>query len=462
MPCKRRQQKRRLEKENTQLESESVALKNAWNGERLRQGDMVGPHLESPEKGSKLHANMWLPSSVLRTAWLQPGKAPKTLRNGLDALTRENAVLTTVSGAACIEQDEWVSQMIDKIVANGESPVFIKYYDATPRLVSFGRMQAALFPHARYSWFDGQEWHSLKYENYIKQVPRQAQAILQRGTLDILASSLECTWVSKNKLHDSFRVCCPPQVMQNATASCIFSATEDSVPQCSSPAIQVLSRKVPWIIVGEQPDACASNLRKQCETSESFRELPNVLHAKGKCAAHQCKRIVETAERGSVGDVHATVVACSQQSHAVAIQASFRKLLEETVLVPGDPLPELVQRNKEILRHTLARRAELIAGDPSVDESYVDRLDNSSDPLARFLFWFNGDYSSPIVQHYVGDRIGMGREAILENMFAAALTVDILVCNEKEPSMDDWQTCGNACAKVSIGILCHNVLERSF
>ena len=47
-------------------------------------------------------------------------------------------------------------------------------------------------------------------------------------------------------------------------------------------------------------------------------------------------------------------------------------------------------------------------------------------------------------------------------MFAAAIEVDILCNRGVEPSVDDWQTCGDSCGKIAGGRCCHDILRQTF
>ena len=54
------------------------------------------------------------------------------------------------------------------------------------------------------------------------------------------------------------------------------------------------------------------------------------------------------------------------------------------------------------------------------------------------------------------------KEEIKDNMFAAAVELDVLMARMEEPSADDWFTCGACCGKVSGGILVHEILPRTY
>jgi len=65
---------RRAKHEAARAEAQTQAakpLQEAWNGERLRCGDMVG---EPSSTQRSLHPNTYSLKSVLRAAWLQIGK----------------------------------------------------------------------------------------------------------------------------------------------------------------------------------------------------------------------------------------------------------------------------------------------------------------------------------------------------------------------------------------------------
>ena len=80
-----------------QGQAEVAPLQQAWNQERVRAGDYVGGQGGRDEEH---HANMWPVMSVQTSAWRQIGSASKTIRSGVDAMSKELAVLAVMSAAS--------------------------------------------------------------------------------------------------------------------------------------------------------------------------------------------------------------------------------------------------------------------------------------------------------------------------------------------------------------------------
>ena len=161
------------------------------------------------------------------------------------------------------------------------------------------------------------------------------------------------------------------------------------------------------MFLAERPDGVSSCTRKIVHTTECSADFPNAFHVGGKCGAHQCHRCIQCIERLSAGDAHACVVSCAHPSHMLALQRSLKVLLEPRqglIRHLAPPPPEFRERNVACVKCTLARRSELITSDVQVDRSHSERcLEQDQDiccaPLTKFLAMWNGDWSSPVVEH---------------------------------------------------------------
>ena len=263
---------------------------------------------------------------------------------------------------------------------------------------------------------------------------------------------------------EGFAVVHQPQFLQRGTGSCIYRAPEASVPQLSSQGVRDLALQVPYVLRCEVPDYCGSNGRKVHQTIADVADLDNVMDLQARCGAHQVKRIVQSTEAKVVGDIHAIIVAASQVSHSERLWNALQGELSNVQIFWGvDAPPELEAKNLEVVRHTLLRDAEYVKGDSVVDNSHVARGDPDSDSASMFLRMYNGDWSQPIVQHYCAGCHPVGDvQAVRDTLFATAFEVNLMLCQMVEPSLDDWQTCGRACGRASLGIHCHDLLPRSF
>ena len=139
----------KLAKRDTETsKQENECVERAWNDMRLREADCLGDADDEIKQG-----NHWSFGGVIRNAFLQVGSS-KSVRFGIDHMSRELAVAAAVSSAAIIRQHAWFNRKIDDMVSNAYSPCVIRFYDASPNRSQFGRMQQVLQPVAGYPWYD--------------------------------------------------------------------------------------------------------------------------------------------------------------------------------------------------------------------------------------------------------------------------------------------------------------------
>ena len=205
----------------------------------------------------------------------------------IDGTRRTLEMLATVSSAAHLEERDFVKAEIDILKASGATPVIQKFYDATASRMKFGHLQAQLYPHARYPFQDPVtlKWRELTLEEFLQQKPYLNAKVLRAGTLNVLAQGHTCTYMQANGQLAGFRCIARPKILQNATASCLFSATEKAVPEFSREGLQDLCRECEMVFVNEQPDGCSANRRKKAASSKN--PPANLFHVGADCAAHQ-------------------------------------------------------------------------------------------------------------------------------------------------------------------------------
>ena len=182
---------RRQERVVAEHRAKSSELESAWNAERMRAGDCVG---DLPADCARApHPNQWPAASVLRAGFKQLGDN-KTLRSGLDGVSRELGILTAVSSAFWLEQESYLSAEMERVYEERVSPSVCKFYDASPRRMAFGRLQCQLMPHARYPIFENDKWKSVPPQEYLAKCP--SRALLNYGTLDVLACAQEMRYLA--------------------------------------------------------------------------------------------------------------------------------------------------------------------------------------------------------------------------------------------------------------------------
>lgn len=131
-------------------------------------------------------------------------------------------------------------------------------------------------------------------------------------------------------------------------------------------------------------------------------------------------------------------------------------------MIQGPPPAEFQQRNLDVIRHTLFRGEELVKTDSHLELSCLSMQCQTKHPMLKFAKAWNGDYSVKCVQHYCQGCCPNGREDSVNALFSTAVEADILLAMEKQPSMDEWGSCGSAAGKLSAGILIHNLTRRVF
>lgn len=283
---------------------EGSALQSCWNSQRLREGDRVGSDDETTRAGGNApadHATKYTVGGILRISWMQLG-AIKTMREGMDGSHKEVEILATTAAVVGYEQQAWLATIYDKLKTSGVSPCIYKAYDATPRRMRFGKLQQEMAPNARYAWWnkDTKKWEIMRLCDYMARSGR-AQAMLRSGILDLMAATTECNWVNKDGTLDGFVEFDMPRILEDASASCIYAATESG--RFSYDGCLQLAEATLFLAVSETPDACSGNRRKIEAGAQKLRCRSNIIHIKGKCSCHQLFRTVCGLEKRVVGDV---------------------------------------------------------------------------------------------------------------------------------------------------------------
>ena len=431
-------------------------LQHAWNAERLRFGDKVG----EPDACDPLHPNAWDPSLVLTSAWKQIGK-DKSVRDGIDGERRSLDISACVAGAVAVEQREYIQAELAKLREMEGCPVFVRFYDCTPIRMRFGRLQEDLAPLARYVIRNGDKWSTVTFREFLRRYPNSK--VLRAGVLELMAHGISCTYVRPSNQPEmaSFRSMSKPMILEKGDSSCLYSACEDAEPQMSVSAFQELSRRVPFAILNEVPDAASGNSRKKAATWEHLPD--NFFGVDGTCGAHQGHRIVGGPEKELVGHVHAVHVTCSHFSNSGRLAAAFWKMLDNMEYHMASPSPHWTARNKTIMGFTLLRRREYVASEET-DEPVLGRDNANAEAVSKFLSLWNGDWTAPVFQHFCG---GPGccesPEDAKQKMYATAMEVNLLQSKDIDtPSLDDWGSCGQACGRTCAGFLVHDLLAQVF
>ena len=246
-------------------------------------------------------------------------------------------------------------------------------------------------PRPRMRHQDTQRWESLTLDKYLAKKPRAGT--LRYGTLDLCAQGLSCQYMDEENILQGFEVICRPVVCQAGSASCIYSAVQEAVPQLSDENLCELATVCPAVIVEELPDACSANDRKRAKTYDVTADS-EVWHVRGSCGSHQLRRIIAARQQTLVGDVHAISVTCSATGTASEMQTALRHWLTQLVVIKGRPCHENLKRNKLIVENTLMRHEQHIDVDRATHgaaTSIVDLLEPDH-AVSKFLKFWNGNW----------------------------------------------------------------------
>ncbi len=381
-----------------QKASSLTAERKAWNEQRMRMGDRLGA---APDSEAGLHPNVWPIQSVAIAAYKQVGHK-QTTRVGLDAMSRELAVAASMAGISMHLHHEWMDTQVQRLRASKQPWVSLRFYDATPKDLYFGRLQASLETVARYPFYDGRKWTCLRLDEYRAKC--STSRLLHHGVLDLLASSFKVVTADSSGLMDGFSALCPAQVLGDSGSSCLHQALEEGLPQFSAASVREIAKDTPLAIMTDQPDACNTNQRSMSCTECDLSGIRNVFFYKGRCGGHQCHRTVEKNERRSIGDTHAVIVSCSHPQHGQSLVKSLRKFCDAPQIFLGKPPEEFMVRNRKIAEHTWLRRLQCVCRDSMCDASYLSRPcdDKLVAAVDRFLRVWNGDWASSRVGVFIG------------------------------------------------------------
>eukprot|EP00973_Karenia_brevis_P003103 426489-Karenia_brevis.AAC.1 len=71
----------------------------------------------------------------------------------------------------------------------------------------------------------------------------------------------------------------------------------------------------------------------------------------------------------------------------------------------------------------------------------------------------NGDWSKRAISFYTAGR-DITKEQARRLIYSAVPEMDLLHASTEEPSVDDWFSTSECAGKVSLGVLCHDILDQ--
>ncbi len=244
---------------------ERSTIAGAWNRERLRFGDKVAD-ADQASSSRKPHANLYDPRLVLKNAWRQIGMS-KTVRCGIDGVSRELGVLSVVSSLLEQRQAAFLSGQLAGISG---CPVWSLFYDTTPVRLGFGRAQDSAVPNARYSVKDNTGAYKLvPYREYMRLNPRRP--VPRYGVLEVFAQGTTCHFLNAACELEGFRVFCMPRALSSNNASVLLRATETALPAFSRAGLAEMASKHKFSCVAEALREFTKRFCRLCFFSLPFR-----------------------------------------------------------------------------------------------------------------------------------------------------------------------------------------------
>ena len=444
----------------------------AWNSKRLRYGDKVGPVLEAEQHGAKdgkafVHPNQWDPQGVISLAWSCAG-ANKNDRSGIDGQHRNESILSTVACAMQRTQESFVAGRIKYVETHGCIPFLLRHYDATPKRLRFGRLQAELAPHARYAIPCGErqdQWRVVTYEEYAK--TRRDVRSIRFGILECLAQGHFLHWTEPGGDWGSMSIICSPQVLTSATGSTIYRAVDHRVPGLDPASLRDLCSRVPFMWYAEMPDACAANRRKKAKTLQEHADIDNLFDVSPpECLCHGLHNTVARTEKQHIGDLHAIQVTCCHVKFQNLMQGRLGTIVRSASFVYGSPDPEAMAHNRKVLKISLLG-PQVNSGAVTVQDKKLldlDRLIDANPLLLRLLRLFNTPWTSLTPGHVCSGLDCCASDSDCKDQMLALLLdsqVDITMAQDVGVSIDDWGSGLVAASKALFGILCHRLLPQS-
>jgi len=439
-----------------------MKLRGAWNSMRLRAGDCAQD--VDGTRGHSMRANQFTTIGVLRTAYRCIGKGSVD-REGIDGTTGSMNIACGVASASCIAQAQVVAKTFDEVVSSDSSGslVVTRHYDPTPWKVSFGRLQEALYPHARYLIKENNRFRLVPLDRFRQTCPR---ARLSFGVLEVMAQRASVHWATRLSddvpLVHNHEIICPPVVLQRANASCIHSAVEQAVAELSIPGIKQYLEKKRFCLLHDCPDNASAMKRRQAKLIKELSGTPGAFVNTMGCCAHKVHRVAVTSteEEKFLGDIHAVAFSASLPGHCNTLQQALLAWVDTVEIshVPPDPAWEVQKR--AIISHTLKRREDRVRGALLDGEAFKDAHDDREDSFEALLRYVNGDTREPTLVHHEVGCCGSLAET-KANMYAAILNSGLLLGRDTDlPRKDKWGSATRALGMACAGQMFHGVLRK--
>ena len=452
------------------ISSDLEGIAAAWDsvvamrhGERVRRRTAGAVRKRASGHKRRVRNTKWTFLGAVRSGWTalqRVGAGGKS--RGKNHVGTTNRKLQCMMALAYLTSTAIVRN-IPHIFQRPFGVALIACHDATPRLVSFGAMQAQCLDFARFPVRreDGRGWLAVPLAT-LRELRKMPRLSPKAGVVEIFAQTHTISW---NQGEDGSAMCedliVPPCVLQTPTGSCIFAAMDERPVD-----LRHLSRSCKFFFFQEMSDSCRAGLRKQNATQ--VRVPANCWHISSVCCAHLVHLIVEqgTSEKNTIGDVHALAFVMQVSSHFNRTVAAGRELLRRhLILFEGLAPPQACKdHSTHVLERTLRRFVVSVRG--RLDYSSVDGMSSLSAPrnastvdnaCAEVADMWNGDLTQAIPEHYCEAGHCIDREDAITKMLATAIHSGLLQgLRSTLPAKNRWGSCLENLALQGAGFLHHN------
>ena len=293
-------------KAHTQEHEAHVALQNAWDGTRLRYGDMA---TQVDDVGNRKQWNAWDLNASIKLGFEQVGATNTT--DAMRSTHSPHIAAEAIAHASTQSTDRQIKQLFQSI-ARGSRKVdhlFLeRASDATPIDVAFGSMERLLCHSARYFKKDDV---TKKWELYSYDAAKSINLKCKGGVLEVFAQTLKMVWWESARHATSYkgaddkilRVEMPavkPVYLSSTSTSSIFDAVDQAFSGLALDELKRMTEYISWIALAMPADSAASTQRMKAFVQSSIAEHNASAGHKGKllwfeshCLCHMLMNILK-------------------------------------------------------------------------------------------------------------------------------------------------------------------------
>ena len=327
---------------------------------------------------------------------------------------------------------------------------------------------------------DTRAWCQLTYEEY------QARGLgrePRRGTLELMAQSGQMLWPKPAELPGlgrrvlglrRERLHFQPMFVERASASCLASALETSLPALDIAGLKDLCRTAKFVVLQLEGDLAPSNVRVKHWYGDEFRQhnelaqdsdLGLLILLDSPCVAHIIHRAMEVTftQKELIPNLHAVAFTCGLPANHRALANATQEILQAdfaTDYFPRSAPPvAAAQHSRNVLKLTLLRSKDTRGRDQADGDAHkAEELEALAEAVVSF---FNGDWRLPVCQHYCsGPDCCESREDAVDRGSALMMRVIFDELGKKLPSCIKFDTFPVHLERQGLGMMLHDSLSR--